>query len=235
MQRRHLIVISALFAALLSSFVMVLACHRFKKIEKRGPAPESVAAILPGDVNAVAILIGAVFNDWSDFDRPDRTGTYHNKFSNGSQWNHFFLFRKDDARHPLFPSDEEILIDHGVDSFIERYVRISPELRTRDLYLYEPSGDFYWESEYFYQGHPAQFRCSFLIHLEPAGNSGTKVEVFEYQPAIWVGEYFGLSAHAVLPTILHDIRSVETTTPDRKAILTVIQTAQISPNLDKSR
>jgi hypothetical protein len=235
MQRRYLIGISALFTVLLGSILMVLAYPRFKKIEKRGPAPEGVAAILPGDANAVAVLIGAVFNDWSDFDRPNRIGTYHNKFPNGSQWSRFFLFRKDDAQHPLFPSDEEILLDHGADSFVERYVRISPEFRTRDLYLYEPSGDFYWESEYFYQGHAAQFRCSFLIHLEPAGNSGTKVEVFEYQPEIWVGEYFGLSAHAVWPTMLHDIRSVETTTLDRKAILTVIQTAQSLPSQDKSR
>ena len=137
---------------------------------------------------------------------PIRIGKYQNKFPYGSHWSYFFLFAKDDAHHSSFPSDQEILLDRGVDSFVERYVRIPPELRNRDLYLYEPTGDYYWESEYFYQGKAAKFRCSFLIHLEPAANPGTKVEIFEYQPTVWVGEYFGLSAHAILPAKLHDIR-----------------------------
>jgi hypothetical protein len=110
-----------------------------------------------------------------------------------------------------------------VDSFVERYVRIPPELRTRDFYMYEPTGDYYWESEYFYQGSAAKFRCSFLIHLEPAKNSGVKVEIFEYQPTVWVGEYLGMSAHAILPTMLHDIRPARPTTADRQALLQLIQ------------
>ena len=93
------------------------------------------------------------------------------------------------------------------------------QLRAQDFYLYEPSGDYYWDSEYFYAGQPAKFRCSFLIHLEPGGSSTTKVEIFEYQPTIWVGEYLGMSAHAILPTMLHDIRSAESTTVDRKNLL----------------
>jgi len=91
------------------------------------------------------------------------------------------------------------------------------------------------KSEYFYKGQPAKFRCSFLIHLEPAGNSSTKVEVFEYQPTIWAGEYFGFSAHAVLPTTLHDIRPVQPTTTDRKALLTRIQNAYLSKGTDNVR
>jgi hypothetical protein len=228
MKRRNLIVICTLSAALLGSLAGVLAYPRFKKIEKRGPAPAGVAAILPDDVNATAALISTVFNDWSDFDRPDRIGRYQNKFAYDSPWSRFFLFPKGDEQHPLFPSDEEILLDRGVDSFVERYVRVPVERRTQDFYLYEPSGDYYWESEYFYKGQPAHFRCSFLIHLEPADTSGTKVEVFEYQPEIWVGEYLGLSAHAILPTMLHDIRPVEATTADRKAVLAIIERANSS-------
>jgi hypothetical protein len=89
--------------------------------------------------------------------------------------------------------------------------------------MYEPTGDYYWESEYFYQGKAAKFRCSFLIHLEPAKNSSVKVEIFEYQPAVWVGEYLGMSAHAILPAMLHDIRPVQPTTVDRQAVLQLIQ------------
>jgi hypothetical protein len=223
--KRRRTVISALFVLLLGTLFLVAEYPRFKRIEKRGPAPESVAAILPGDINMAAAAVGAAFNDWRDFIAPNRTGSYANKFPAGSKWSRLFLFLKNDPQHPLFPSDEEILLDRGMDTFVERYVRIATELRDRDLYLYEPSGDYFWDSEYFYKGQPAQFRCSFLIHLEPAAGSGTKVEIFEYQPTIWVGEYFGLSAHAVLPTMLHDIRPAQPTTTDRKEVLQMIVSA----------
>ena len=212
-------------ALLADSLVLFAEYPRFKRIEKRGPAPESVAAMLPGDVNATEEAIGVAFNDWADYIAPNRTGRFRNKYPDGSTWSHLFLFRKNDPQHPLFPPDEEILRNRGVDTFVERYARIPAELRNRDLYLYEPSGDYFWESEYFYEGQPAKFRCSFLIHVEPAGDSGTKVEIFEYQPTIWVGEYFGMSAHAVLPTKLHDIRPAQPTTMDRKEVLQMIQEA----------
>jgi hypothetical protein len=235
MNRRHLIIAAGLFALPVVLLMVVLVYPRFKRIEKRGPAPASVTANLQGDVNTTVALIGTVFNDWLDFDRPGRIGSYQNKFPHDSPWSHFFLFRKGDAQHPLFPSDEEILLDRGLDSSVERYVRVPAELRTRDFYLYEPSGDYYWESEYFYKGQPARFRCSFLIHLEPAGTSGTKVGVFEYQPEIWVGEYLGLSAHAILPTKLHDIRPVEATTADPKAVLAIIERAKSSQSQNRAR
>jgi hypothetical protein len=115
------------------------------------------------------------------------------------------------------------LLDRGADSFVARYVQIPPELRGHDVYLYEPTGDFYWSSEYFYNRRPAKFRCSFLIHLEPVGSTRTKVEVFEYQPTIWVGRYLGMSAHAIGPAMLSDIRSAKTTTADRQELLRIIQ------------
>ncbi len=222
MNRKHAIAVATLLGLLLALLVFV-EYPKLKKIQKRGPAYESVAAELPDDLDRVTAMISKTFNVWADFDRPDRIGNYQNKFPYGSHWSRFFLFRKADAQHPLFPSDEEILLDRGVDSFVERYVRIPPELRSRDFYLYEPSGDYYWPSEYFYKGNAAKFRCSFLIHLEPARNSAVKVEIFEYQPTVWVGEYLGMSAHAILPAMLHDIRPVQPTTEDRKEVLQLIQ------------
>jgi len=224
-----------LCAALLGALALLAIYPRLKKIEKRGPAPESVAAIVPNDVSTATAAIDQTFNNWRDFDRADRIGNYQNKFPKDSLWSHFFLFHKNDARNRLFPSDEEILRNRGVDSFVDQYPRIPPQLRTQDVYLYEPTGDYYWESEYIYKGQPAKFRCSFLIHLEPAGESSTKVEIFEYQPILWAGEYFGLSAHAVLPTMLHDIRPAEATTKDRQALLTMIQRAEGSQGLDGAR
>lgn len=229
MKRPYAIIVSTLFALLLASLAFIAVYPRFKKIEKRGPKAETVDAILPADIDAAAAAIVSTFNDWVDFDRPDRIGSYQNKFPNEARWSHFYLFQKNDTQHPLFPSDQEILLDRGVDSIVERYVRIPSELRSRDFYLYEPSGDFYWNSEYFYQGRPAKFRCSFLIHLEASKDSGTKLEIFEYQPTIWAGEYVGLSAHAILPAKLHDIRPVQPTTVDRNEVLQMVRQATGSP------
>lgn len=223
-------IVAALFGVLLAALFVVAAYPRFKKIERRGPAPESVGAVLPGDEDAAIAAVGATFNDWAAFIEPNRTRSFVNKFSPSNRWSHLFLFRKDDAQHPLFPADEEILLDRGADSFVEGYVRIPAELRNHDLYLYEPSGDYFWgSSEYFYKGQPAKFRCSFFIHLEPAGRAGTKVEIFEYQPTIWVGEYLGMSAHAILPTMLYDIRPAQATTAERKEALLMIEDAFSSP------
>ena len=224
MNRNRAIVLSTVAVLFIAAIAVVATYPKLKKIEKRGPPPESVAGIVPEDVNAAAAAIGNTFNKWSDFDRPDRISTYLNKFPYGSHWSHFFLFDRT-TQNTTFPSDEEIHLDRGVDAFVERYVSIPPQLRVQDFYLYEPIGDYYWESEYFYNGRLAQFRSSFLIHIEPAGNSSTRVEIFEYQPTIWVGEYLGMSAHAVLPTMLHDIRFVESTTADRKSLLALIQAA----------
>ncbi len=226
MNRNRAIVLSAVAVLFIVAIFVVAIYPKLKKIEKRGPPPEAVSAIVPEDVNAAAAAIGDTFNKWSDFDRPDRMGTYVNKFPYGSHWSHFFLFDKT-TQNSTFPSDEEVHLDRGVDTFVERYVSIPPQLRAQDFYLYEPIGDYYWESEYFYKGRPAQFRCSFLIHLEPVGSSNTKLEIFEYQPTIWVGEYLGMSAHAIFPTMLHDIRFVESTTADRKNLLALIETMLI--------
>lgn len=209
-------------ASFLALLLVVRTHSRFKKIEKRGPAPESVGEILPAGVNAVAVSVRAVFNNWPDLDTSHSIGNYQNKFPYGSRWNHLFLLGKNDPQHPGFPSDADILANRGVDTFVDGYVLIPPFLRTQDFYLYEPSGDYYWESEYFYHGQPAKFRCSFLIHIEPSATISTKVEIFEYRPTVWVGEYIGVSAHALLPTMLHDIRFVESTTTDRKAVLDLI-------------
>ena len=52
MSRKNVLVLLTLCAALLGSLAIVATYPKFKKIEKRGPAPASVAVILPGDVSA---------------------------------------------------------------------------------------------------------------------------------------------------------------------------------------
>lgn len=221
---------SAVVLVLLAGLLVAVAAYpRFKKIEKRGPPPVAVFAVVPGDADGVGASIAAIFNDWSDFIATNHRGAYQNKFPAGSQWSHFYIFQKLDVQR-LFPADDEILLDRGVDSFIPRYLQIPRSLRAHDAFLYEPSGDYYWASEYFYNGIPAKFRCAFIIHLEAAGDSTTRVEIFEYQPLAWVGEVVGFSAHAILPAALHDIRPVQPTTVDRQNVLAMIEAARGTGN-----
>ena len=221
--RRPGLLAVAVAALLITGFVASLEAYRLKKIKKNGTSdPTSVAATIPTNEAAVSMAIQNTFNVWDDLARTNFAGTYKNKFQPSSKWSHLYLFRKGDPATSLFPQDELILLDRGNDQFISRYIAIAASLRKDDLYLYEPTGDEYWPSEYFYRGTPAKFRCSFFIHVEPAGDTATRVEIFEYQSEIWVGERFGFSAHAVFPVMFHDIRSVEPTTTDRLEVLSLI-------------
>jgi hypothetical protein len=229
MNRTRLILLSTFCVVFIISWAAVWIYPRFKEIKKTGPSAAPVASLLSGGISANAALIESAFNKWEDFDSPDRPRHYRNNFPDGSRWNRFFLFRRDDSVHPLFPSDGQILLNGNTDAFLRSYAKLPIEQRARDFYLYEPSGDYYWYSEYQYGGRPAKFRCAFLIHLEPYGTSQTKVEILEYQPEIWVGEYFGLSAHSIFPAFLHDIRPVPSTAADRNDVLSVIKAAGENP------
>jgi hypothetical protein len=87
-----------------------------------------------------------------------------------------------------------------------------------------------------------------LIHLEPVAagpTSGakdsakaaagapappsTKVEIFEFQPLVWAGEYWGFSPESYLPAKMHDIRPVDETTSDRRTLLDLISHAVTTP------
>ncbi|HET6142146.1 MAG TPA: hypothetical protein VFE02_01465 [Candidatus Acidoferrales bacterium] len=82
----------------------------------------------------------------------------------------------------------------------------------------------------FLQGsYEGSVRCAFLIHLEPYGTSQTKVEIFEYQPEVWVGQYLGFSAHSIFPVFLDDIRRVPATAADRNDVLSVVKAAVGNP------
>lgn len=205
------------------AFIISLEAYRFKKIENNGAIEISpVAATIPATPSFVSAAVQNTFNLWDNFARPGSSGKFQNKFPAESKWSVFYLTRKgDSADGNLFPQDETILLDRGNDRFVRRYVAIPVNLRANDLFLFEPTGDEYWPSEYRYRGQPAKFRCGFFIHIEPAGSAST-LEIFEYQPQIWVGERFGFSAHAVLPAIFRDLRFVEPTTIDRLELLSLV-------------
>jgi hypothetical protein len=220
-----------LFGTLIVLIVGIAALAEFpnvKQVEKRGPIPPaSVAAVVTTNMEEVLSAIHNAFNNWSDLvaglNPPnDHAQPYKNKFSYGSHWSRFYLFSRDE---PVFPSDEQILLTSGTNPSVKQYVQIPADQKTHDLYLNEPSGDHWWMSEYFVDGQPANFRCSFLIHLE-SENNGTRIEIYEYQPTIWAGEKIGFSAHGLpVPTRLHDIRAADATTIDRNDVLQMIQNA----------
>ena len=201
-----------------------------KRIEKRGPTPAPpVAATLERSLEQVDLAIHETFNDWSDLmvELKLPAGTprrYKSRFPDGSQWDRFFLFRNEGQQQSVFPGDDQIRLGAGANLSILRYLEIAPALRSRDLYLGEPSYEQWWESEYVADGERAKFRCAFLIHLEPAGGAGTRLEIFEYQPTLWAGERLGFSAHALpVPVWLHDIRFVDATTREREEVLRLIE------------
>ena len=104
-----------------------------------------------------------------------------------------------DSSNPLFQDIQERLKYHGFaneSSEILAYATMLESSKNNDFYLYEPTGDYYWNSEYYYQNKPAPFRTSFIIHFVSAGNNQTKIQIFELLPQIHVGEFIGFGGHS---------------------------------------
>lgn len=221
--------VAIIVAVVLVGFGGVLIYPRFKRIEKRAAVDlASVQARVPKSLEAVADAISNAFNRGEDLGRGTK-----NKLSADDPFHRFYLYR---AAEPSFPDEFQIKANTQRDRYLAGYAAIPRNLRKSDFYLAEPTGDFYWFSEYYYNGRPAKFRCSFIIHLEPQDDFHTKIEVFEYLPTIWVGEKFGWSAHTgPVPGFFYDIRSAEATTLDRVELLKRIQEAMAKPRSPEAK
>jgi hypothetical protein len=136
----------------------------------------------------------------------------------------FRLYVVSDTHAPV-PNDFQMRAAAESNPPLARYASLPAERRRNDLFLYEPTGDYYWTSDYAWKGRPVKFRCAFLVHLEAAGEGHSTVEVIQYQPTVWMGDRFGFSAHAVLPGFYNDLRPVAPTTRDSDALLGVIRGA----------
>jgi len=169
---------------------------RFKKIEHREAAyARPVETVLPVPMEKLAAQIRS------------------KQFLQGTHYEGFHVFS---AADQIFPDAFQLRAFAGSDPELERYVNLPDSARKNDFYL-ATFLDTYWPSTYFYNGAPAKFTCKFILHLEPAGNR-TKVQVFEYQPEIWVGEEFVMLGHHG-PDFYYDIRFVEPTAQDRIQLL----------------
>ena len=104
------------------------------------------------------------------------------------QWGALRAFRFAD-KNLGFPSDFQITANSKLDPDLERYSKMSTALRAEDVYLWNPPLQ-YWHSEYSVNNQPAEFKCDFLLHLESAGNGGSRISALEYLPMVRAGRTF---------------------------------------------
>jgi hypothetical protein len=191
----------------------LLVYPRRKVIEKREASQLSaVSVVVQLPIVKITEAVQKAFNQGS------RLGMdVTNKFPQDSKFHYLYLYRMDDPAIDL-----QSQISSNNEESLRRYSTLDATLRKDDYYLYDPTGDYYWYSEYYWNGNPVKFRCGFIIHLEAQGNSSTKIEVLEYLPFVWAGEQFEIFGHSG-PRFYHDIRSVQPTTRDRAEVLEVIK------------
>jgi hypothetical protein len=99
---------------------------------------------------------------------------------------------------------------------LERYSKLSPLEREKDIYLWSPDTPF-WYSEYNIDKKPLPFRTYFIIHLTAVDDTHTSVEVIEKDPVISAGKKLSVDSNGVVHRF--DIRDVAPTTKDREYLL----------------
>jgi hypothetical protein len=190
----------------------LLSYPRLKRIVRAAPpGGAAAAAVIDADVERVRARIGEEY-----------AGGMEPGFETaaGGRPRGLRTFKFFPAGDPMFPDDYQLRAWTARDPELRAYVALPASARSKDVYLVEVTGDYYWLSEYRYGGRAVPFRCAFIVHLEPAGAGRTRVEVLEYLPEVWAGEKLGWSGHGgPIPGFYHDIRVVAPTTMDRAAIL----------------
>jgi hypothetical protein len=198
-----------------TAMIALVEYPRFKRVEQRAAQRSLTESVeLPGDLDSVSAAIQGTFNDGGELGFSPRL-----KFSPQDKFHYFYLFKRSAG---VFPDDLQVRAHTSRDPDLRRYAALPDDARSRDLYLYEPSADYYWYSEFRIGGTPVKFRCSFIIHLEALDSTRTRIEVLEYIPIIWIGRAFHLLGHAG-PGVYYDIREVPPTESDREELLELIK------------
>lgn len=121
------------------------------------------------------------------------------------------------------PGDFQLSSFSSSNPLLKAYVSTAGQNRKFDVYLYDPLTRFWQSFEYSYGGIPADFNCKFIVHLIPANDSSTVVEILEFQPQIRAGRSFGWSAHSgPIPGFFDNLRTVEPTVTDRQRLLSIV-------------
>lgn len=189
------------------------ACAPHRKVERRAAHDRTfVEATVPRSPEAVAAALPSAFGPAA------RTTTADDGPPLGA-------LRLYGIADPVVPEEGQMRQRVEGNAALRRYLGLPTPARKADFYLYEPTGDRYWHSEYHAGGAPVEFRCAFVIHVAPEGDGRTRVEVIEYLPMVRAGRKLGVSGHAPLPGLMADQRWVEPTTSDREAVLAAIDAA----------
>jgi hypothetical protein len=221
--RRSVVYILIAIAALAIIAGAALAIRdRNRPVIRTSASPQDIEAVLTHGIDEVSTTISGIF-------AAAKADSSSSKFAN---------FEVHPASDPIFPDDYQLRYASAGNPGLARYVSIDPAARRWDFYLTPPpvgppdsSGntDYYWESEYQYQGLPVKFRCNFIIHLEPRAESATKISILESQPEIWIGKKFDALGHGG-PGLYRDVRLVEPTNIDRAELLDFIKGRLASGN-----
>lgn len=212
--RKLVIYVLTGFAVLAIITGAILAIRaRSGRVTRTGDPPHEVEVVVPDGIDEVSHAVSSTFS-------ASKTGGVSSRF---------LAFDLHSASDPIFPDDYQLKAQPDTGG-LGRYVAIDPASRKRDFYLTPPAAcppdssgdtDCYWESEYQYQGQPAKFRCSFIIHLEPQSKNATRISILEYLPEVWAGKEFAILGHAG-PGFYRDIRTVPPTNLDRVDLLKII-------------
>jgi hypothetical protein len=190
------------------SAVLMSAACRETSIARRGPTQQRLVTRTYGDslVHARAKILDVFTGSRSQLPEP------------------FRHMRANALTPPSFRPDWlTTFVDPG--GYLDAYKRISPDERVDDLLLQDPTGDFYWDSEYTTVepvDRPVRFHCGLIVHLVTRGLSSTEVQVYELVPSVWAGEHWAFAAHGAGVGRYHDIRFVEPTVTDRIKALDLI-------------
>jgi hypothetical protein len=205
------IIIGSDRAAVVTSLSLLLAlvtagCGGQKDVRKDAAAVPTVAAVLPLPQAAIAVGIRTLFREQrSRLESP------------------FNTFELAEGSDPLFPDDEQIKLHVTGNTALAKFASQLPFVRADAFYLYEPSGNVYWPSEYLHDGKPAEFRSAFIVHFRRESEAATNVEVIEYLPVIKIGRRFKVGHNG--PGFYADIREVEPTALDRQRLLAALTSA----------
>jgi hypothetical protein len=133
----------------------------------------------------------------------------------------FSLYPMDPLRQPLELEqiNNKRLRPHNPS--LERFVKAAPNSHGK-CYVMLGASDMKWTSEYYVDGRPAPFSCSYLLELKPIGQSATSIEVFELRPFIEAGTVRTIGPSFGFVT-LQDRRDVSPTTSDRLAVLNFLK------------
>lgn len=200
----------------LCSVLSLVSCASWKQVEKNVDSDpfERVSATLQAD-------IGTVRQTLLDLPR-----TPHHSEDILPSFPDLDLFLVAPHGDPIFPDDGSMRVNLDRSPWMQTYLALPENTRAQDVYLYAVT-DLFWPSDYAYEGTPAKFYSDFIVHLEPASDTTTQVEVFEYLPRIWIGKSFQLGAHG--PCMCRDQRWVDQTKGDRLALLQSVREAVDTP------